>query len=137
MRTLISFLAIPILLSFPHADARAGEPKKQAEWLPIPQPAPRSETIVIPETPPPGSREFWQYYGVDGFGRFRPRVILSPFGAYDMRTGEPYPWITNRSTAFVPNVLGAPAGSIARPTTHGSAPFVVLAPAKFMPYAAD
>jgi hypothetical protein len=58
--------------------------------------------IFLPEMPRPGTREVWQYYAVDSFGRFRPRVILAPGGAYYYRSGEPYPWVPNRSTRFMP-----------------------------------
>lgn len=49
--------------------------------------------------------EVWQYYGVDRFGRFRPRVILSPHGAYYLYNGQPYPWVTTHEADFLPHVV--------------------------------
>src|SRR5262249_7440580 len=49
--------------------------------------------------------EVWQYYGVDRFGRFRPRVILSPYGAYYLYNGQPYPWVTTHEADFLRHVV--------------------------------
>lgn len=74
-------------------------------------PLPQQQPLLPPHVPLPlnmsrspraGTREVWQNYAVDSFGRFTPRVILSPYGSYYLYNGQPYPWITNRSTAFMP-----------------------------------
>ena len=129
--------------------AQDDAPKKKpaAEWVPVPQEMILPQTFVYPPAPPFGSRDIWQYYGVDSTGRWRPRVILAPEGAYDMRTGAPYPWITNRPNAFLPFVLGAPAGSY-QPSTvivQPAMPVMPTVPAepipgppiRFMPNAVD
>jgi hypothetical protein len=51
------------------------------------------EVIVIPQ-PRPGTREVWSTYGVDSTGRFRPRVVVTPYGAFNQQTLQPYPWLT-------------------------------------------
>jgi hypothetical protein len=58
--------------------------------------------IVPPHMPRPGTREVWQYMGVTDTGRYRPRVILSPYGSYNYYNREPYPWVNNRSTNWMP-----------------------------------
>ena len=78
------------------------EPRKtpDAQSIPAPQrvtPIDTPDYIVGGPLPRPGTREVWQYYGVNRFGRFVPRVIVTPEGAYYYRNGEPYPWVpTNR-----------------------------------------
>ncbi len=90
-------------------------PKKKPEVLPIPKqkeelPLPRviPENLLFPYAPPHvpqvGTREVWQYYAVDSAGRFRPRVIFSPYGAYYAANGDPYPWTTTRPTLYMPYV---------------------------------
>ncbi len=61
--------------------------------------------VVPPRRPLPGTREVWQYMGVTETGRYRPRVVLSPYGSYYYYNGEPYPWITNRSQIYMPYAL--------------------------------
>jgi len=46
--------------------------------------------------------EIWQFYEVGHQGRFRPRVIYSPYGSYYLDDGRPYPWISNHSLDFMP-----------------------------------
>src|SRR5436309_1415776 len=75
-------------------------PKQMDELLPPPQMVPQPGNLLFPYVPPQfprwGTREVWQFYGVDGAGRFRPRVILSPYGAYYAVDGAPFPWTTSR-----------------------------------------
>lgn len=57
----------------------------------------------IPNSLPiPGTREVWQYYGVDSTGRFRPLVVNSPLGAYYLYNGQPFPWTTTRPGLYMP-----------------------------------
>jgi hypothetical protein len=78
---------------------------QQPELLPQPQPLAAPE--VIPLHPPviivqpiypevrfyrPSAYARWQDYGVGWDGRFRPRVISTPYHAYYHYNGEPYPW---------------------------------------------
>ncbi|MBI3409404.1 MAG: hypothetical protein HY040_13770 [Planctomycetes bacterium] len=88
------------------ASALVQEPAKQppAEWAPAPRPI---ITQVLPyyipnSLPIPGTREVWQYYGVDSTGRFRPLVVNSPLGAYYLYNGQPYPWTTSRPGIYMP-----------------------------------
>jgi hypothetical protein len=48
--------------------------------------------------------DVWQYYAVDRFGHFRPRVIYSPYGSFYLYNGEPYPWVSNHPLEFMPYV---------------------------------
>jgi hypothetical protein len=57
---------------------------------------------VGPQPPRPGTREVWQYMGVDQTGRWRPKVILSPYGSYYYYTREPYPWLSSRPWSYMP-----------------------------------
>jgi hypothetical protein len=135
MRSLFVALVISLALSVVEG-ACAGEPKKQpnSDWIPLPQPV--MPPLVLPYSPPPPVYNSWQYYGVDSTGRFRPRIVLSPSGSYDMYTHEPYPWITNRSTAYMPINLGAPGGSIQYRPTIVQMPAPTPVP-RMMPYAVD
>jgi hypothetical protein len=49
-----------------------------------------------------GTRDVWNNYAVDSFGRWRPRVILAPFGSYYYYNGQPYPWTTSYPGSFRP-----------------------------------
>jgi hypothetical protein len=49
--------------------------------------------------------EVWQYYGVDRRGFFRPLVVYSPYGAYYLYDGAPYPWTTTRPREYMPYVV--------------------------------
>ena len=73
---------------------RADEPKKKEEPEKIPAPKvvqqPAPETIVPP--PRTDTREVWVHYGVNRLGRFVPRVIQTPYGAYYSRDLQPYPF---------------------------------------------
>lgn len=94
----------------PEPENKKPEPKAEpAETLPAPRRVERieSDTIyVYPSLPPQlGTREVWQYYGVDRSGRFLPRVVLSPYGAYYLYNGRPYPWTTTRPGVHMPYVL--------------------------------
>jgi hypothetical protein len=110
MRPLLSFFLIFVMMAFSAQTMCAQEPQKKPEFenvpapklLIVPQPFP---AFRVPERPRPETREVWSYYGVDSFGRFRPRVIMAPYGSsYYMYNGEPYPWVTNRPTRVMPKV---------------------------------
>jgi hypothetical protein len=66
-----------------------------AEPLPAPRPVPAP--VYSPYMPyyRRSAYEVWQYYGVDRTGHFRPRVVYSPYGAYYLYDGTPFPWTTN------------------------------------------
>lgn len=75
-----------------------------AEGMPAPRPVDTPDIIVGGPLPRPNTREVWQYYGVNRFGRFVPRVIVTPDGAYFYRNGEPYPWVQNHPGRVMPVV---------------------------------
>jgi hypothetical protein len=66
---------------------------------PLPTPL-GSSVSLMPMLPRPGTREVWQYYGVDSRGRWVPRVILSPFGSYYYYNGAPYPYTPQPNTVL-------------------------------------
>ena len=89
---------------------RADEPAKK-EVLPAPK---EDKTVEIADPNDPAyynpynriSRyDVWQHYGVDRFGRFRLRVVLTPYGAYYSHNGEHYPWVSTHSLDFMPLVV--------------------------------
>jgi hypothetical protein len=98
------------LFSFAQRSSADDERPPQPEVLPMP--SQEGPEIMIPEDAPL-SRAFlqtsrydvWQYYGVDRFGRFRARVIYSPYGAYYLYNGKPYPWTTTHALDFMPYVV--------------------------------
>jgi hypothetical protein len=71
-------------------------PPKQA--VPMPMPLAEPSFVPYPILPPPpprlDSRMGWAYFAPNGFGQMRPRVVLSPSGAYYQYNGQPYPWTT-------------------------------------------
>ena len=78
---------------------------QKPELLPAPKEATPSVITITPWAPQPGTREIWQYYRVDSRGRFLPRVLYTPSGAFYLRNGEPYPWTTTRPTLWMPYVM--------------------------------
>lgn len=87
---------------FVHSVA-ADEPQKKPapEKLPAPKAKVEPSIVLIPVMPRSDTREVWQHYGVNRFGRFVPRVIVFPEGAYYSRDLQPYPWPGNRPTAVL------------------------------------
>jgi hypothetical protein len=71
-----------------------------------PLPPPR----IAPPEPPPiviyrvSQYEVWQHLAVDQQGRFRPRVVWAPYGAFYTYSGKPYPWLTSDPRRFMPYV---------------------------------
>jgi hypothetical protein len=113
------FLFVFLLVSFLGSTAAAQDIDEDEVILPPPQTiepplAPRLMPqgfyppvfpALPPERPRTGTREAWQYLGVTETGRWRPRVILSPHGAYYYYSGEPYPWPTLRPSSYMPFAL--------------------------------
>ncbi|GIW78695.1 MAG: hypothetical protein KatS3mg105_0502 [Gemmatales bacterium] len=50
--------------------------------------------------------DVWQYYGVNRYGQFRPRVNMNPFGSYYLYSGEPYFYNPVRGTQVEPHWNG-------------------------------
>jgi hypothetical protein len=85
------------------------------ERLPPPRQAPVE--LVAPLAPMPpmpaydrvSSYAVWQYYAVDRFNQWRPRVAISPYGgAYYLYDGSPYPFVPNQSYNVTTTMLGTP-----------------------------
>ena len=107
MFRLLFAASILCLLAF--SGARAGdEPKKKpdAETIPAPQIVqPATEVIIAPAPQRSDSIDVWQHYGVNRQGRFVPRVIVLPYGAYYSRDLQPYPWVQNHPGRVMPYVV--------------------------------
>ncbi|MCI0684107.1 MAG: hypothetical protein L0Y71_18515 [Gemmataceae bacterium] len=79
---------------------------QKPEVLPAPKALAPSVIVVTPAYPQPGTREVWQYYAVDGRGRFVPRVLYQPpHGAFYLHDGRSYPWTTTRPTLWMPYAI--------------------------------
>lgn len=89
---------------------------QEIEDLPSPRPLnpvpeelqPRFIMPVPPRDPPPefGRRSVWQMMAPDQFGRFRPRVIYSPFGnSYYQYNRATYPWVTTMPRLYMPYLV--------------------------------
>jgi hypothetical protein len=75
----------------------AGEP------LPAPTPLqPDPPAVVIRPWGRVSRYAVWQTYGVDLQGRFRPRVLYTPDGAFYYSNGQPYPWLSGNPRSFMP-----------------------------------
>jgi hypothetical protein len=78
-----------------------------AEPLPPPVLVPADHPSAVFVYPPPmpyrvSRYAVWQYYGVNSAGRFVPRVIDGPLGAYYLYSGAPYPWVSNHTGQYMP-----------------------------------
>jgi hypothetical protein len=95
--------ALFVLTSAAHAD---DQPEKKAEPEKIPAPKVVEQPPIVIIEPAPyqrtDTRDVWQNYGVNSFGRFVPRVINTPYGYYYSRDLEPYPWAGTRPRLFRP-----------------------------------
>ena len=118
-----SNMGLAVSLFLAGACCLADEPAKQKEEG-TSGPAARKQNPPPPEFPPPpqvhatgnlflpvvpvyappehGKLSVWQLYGVDSSGRFRPRVIYSPQGAYYLYNFAPYPWTSINRGQYMP-----------------------------------
>jgi hypothetical protein len=113
MPRIFSWVAVIVVLSLPRS-VQADE-TQQPEQLPPPRQSVRDPQPQPPSMPGPvylyqpyfrtSRYDVWQYYGVDRLGRFRPRVIYSPYGSYYLYNGHPYPWVTTHARDFMPYVM--------------------------------
>jgi hypothetical protein len=77
--------------------------KAKPEAIPAPKVVQPPATILIePMYQRTDTRDVWQHYGLNSFGRFVPRVINTPYGYYYSRDLEPYPWAGSRPRLFRP-----------------------------------
>jgi hypothetical protein len=99
MRLCIVLLGLTSLLPIP-ALAQDGKKADKKEEAPTPRvwsaPVITLEVLLPPVITDRGTPEIWNSYAVDQTGRWRPRVVLSPYGSYYYGTGEMYPWTTTR-----------------------------------------
>lgn len=111
------YLALLVLGSLAGPIAGQEAPKNE-EALPAPRAAQPPQVLLppivplvtpyAPPDPPPefGRRSAWQMYAVDRFGRFRPRVVYSPYGSsYYQQNGAPFPWTTTMPRLYMPYVI--------------------------------
>jgi hypothetical protein len=75
-------------------------PKQEPESLPPPKMLVPEPLYVFP--PRVQSRWVWSLYAPNSAGRMRPRVVLSPYGSYYLRDGEPFPWTTTQQQLLLP-----------------------------------
>jgi hypothetical protein len=84
------------------AGALIGGSAAADEPLPPPRVAEPIPVVVIPYRV--SNYEVWQHLAVDRQGFFRPRVVLTPHGAFYSYNGQPYPWVTSEPRRFMPYV---------------------------------
>jgi hypothetical protein len=106
MLSQIGCLTLTICLGTGPAD-EAG----QEAVLPPPREAPAGPRYILDYPPPPeppprfGSRSVWQMFAPDRSGRFVPRVIYSPYGAYYQYNGMDFPWVTTQPLLYMPYIV--------------------------------
>ncbi len=95
--------------SISFADEPVQEKSKGEKSFTAPAPHPATVEIVPyylpPPLPRPGTREVWQYYGVDSRGRWVPRVMQSPYGNYYLYNGAPFPFSSLQRNSYMPYVV--------------------------------
>lgn len=87
----------------------AAEPAAE-EKLPAPRQVPE---VIGPPLPNPmyyrrSHYDVWQMYAPDMAGYWKPRVIVSPSGAYWAYNGAPYPYLVINQGAVMPTAVGTP-----------------------------
>lgn len=103
MRRIILSLGVLVALTVPASGQEA--PKDE----PAPPPrviiGPPGGNLFLPSRPiyaEHGTRDVWNNYAVDRYGRWRPRVVLAPLGSYYYSDGRPYPWTSSYPGWFRP-----------------------------------
>jgi hypothetical protein len=99
-RIMLAFMSMGMICISTYADEPAK--KQEPEKLPAPKLKVDPSIVIVPTYQRSDTRDVWQHYGVNAFGRFVPRVIVTPHGAYYSRTLDPYPWPYNRPSAIMP-----------------------------------
>ena len=99
--SLLVFLTCGVMARPAHAQAPGTEP--QPEQLPVPQAVTVERVVIVPWSPPLGTREVWSNFSLDYAGRLRPRVVLAPYGtSYYRYNGQPYPFLPTRNFSYRP-----------------------------------
>ncbi len=88
-----------LFLFFSASRAAAADPTPEPPPL-LPPPLP--PTIVNPQWGRIDRYAVWQNYAVDRFGKWRPRVLYTPEGAFYYYDGRPFPWVTVHPLEFMP-----------------------------------
>jgi hypothetical protein len=87
-------LAVSLLVLTASAIRAQDEKQKPAPEFkaPVPKvmPMPLTTEVVVVPYQRSDTREVWQHYAPNRFGRMVPRVIVTPYGALYSRTLEPY-----------------------------------------------
>ena len=104
MSRLIHRAAVVLLLACvaPVSGQQPQPPKQEPEAFPAPKVIPPEVIYELPPRIP--TRWRWSLYAPNSAGIMRPRVVLSPYGSYYLRDGEPYPWTTTRPDLILPRV---------------------------------
>lgn len=105
-RFLLGITVAVLLLS-----AARGDEPAPAETLPAPRALPAPAVVpVVPEYVYYRTSRYqvWQYYGINQFGYYRPRVAYHPYGSYYMYNGAPFPFEQNRLHEWQPHTAGTP-----------------------------
>jgi hypothetical protein len=103
------FVLATLVLCGMWSGTRADEPAKDNKSFEAPAPKEVTSDYLpyyLPASlPQTGTREVWQYYGVDSRGRWRARVILAPSEAYYYYNGAPFYYTTTHPKLYMPYVV--------------------------------
>ena len=104
MSRLVIAVTFLVVIGFCNLARAQDEPKKNVEPEQIPAPKVLQPSIIFiePIYQRTDTRDVWQHYGVNSFGRFVPRVIQTPYGYHYSRDLQPYPWAGTRTRAIMP-----------------------------------
>jgi hypothetical protein len=120
MLRLLPTLVLLVALTLPLEAAEPPQPEelpppRSTTPGPLPPPVMGQPFPVLPPSvllpPPPGvytrrsDYEVWQNLAVDRYGRFRPVVIMAPYGDYYRYNGKPFPFRILEPRAVMPYVV--------------------------------
>jgi hypothetical protein len=100
-----AFVLGSLLLAAPWASGQppAGEVLPPPRPLPPPPvPAPPPVPVELMLFPHPDRYAVWQYYGVNRYGQWRPRVISNAYRSYYLYNGAPFPWADTHPEEWAP-----------------------------------
>ena len=107
VRGLLAGLCVLAWVSWAPAEpAQSRFPPPPREVKPRKKAKPR--VIVYYSYPRVSHYEVWQNTGVGWQGRFRPVVVVTPYGPYYRYNGEPFPWLLSSPWEVTPTVMGTP-----------------------------
>jgi hypothetical protein len=91
---LLSVLALGLSAVVGRADEALPPPRVIAEPPPL--------VVFNPQWGRINYHAVWENYAVDRFGYFRPRVVLTPDGAFYYYNGRPFRWAYSRPLEWMP-----------------------------------